>query len=131
MRVRAAQRPLGSRCGVQLGGWGTGEGEVRRPAEAEVAPIGWVEPLDRGSEIFGWEPPADGRGRAMLSGRVTAGVTRVVAEAVWDGAGGGPGLARTHEVGRWCRRARRWAAQGNRSAWADDHRDGRGQTNEG
>ena len=67
-RVLAAQRPLGIRCKVQLGGGGTGEGEVTSPADAEVRSIGWVEPLDRAAEICGWEPPADGRGIAMISG---------------------------------------------------------------
>ena len=86
----AAQRPFGARWMVQLGSWGTGKWDVTRPSEAEVASIGWVEPLDRGGEFSGWELPAVGNGRAMLSGRVTAGVTRVVAEAVWDGATGGP-----------------------------------------
>ena len=51
--VRVAQRPLGSRCMVQLGAWGKGDGESKGPPEAEAASIGWVEPLDRGAEIFG------------------------------------------------------------------------------
>ncbi|KAF0097424.1 MAG: hypothetical protein FD142_3158 [bacterium] len=87
-RVLAAQRPLGTRCRVQLGGGGTGEGEITRPAEAEVRSIAWVEPPDRGAEICGWEPPADGRGIAMISGWLTAGVTKVAAGAAWDRADG-------------------------------------------
>ena len=68
VRVWVAQSPLGTRCRVQLGSWGAGEGEITRPAEAEVASIGWVELMDRGAEICGWGPPADGRGNDMMSG---------------------------------------------------------------